>query len=101
MLISNAAWDALLISTFVGWVALIEHFITKVDHLTPRKFSGIGLAALGVALTVLQMGDADSSQSARQGADSPTLVGDLLDLGRCRIEELTRVVAELRQLAVE
>ena len=77
---SNASHAALLISTYVGWVALIEHFVTKVDHLTPRKLIGIGLAALGVALTVFQMGDADSGQSAPHGPDSPTLVGDVLML---------------------
>jgi drug/metabolite transporter (DMT)-like permease len=77
---SNASHAALLISTYVGWVALIEHFITKADRLTSRKLFGISLAAVGVALTVFQMGDSETARSIDEGADLPTLAGDVLML---------------------
>ena len=77
---SNTSHAALMISTYVGWVALIEHFITKADYLTPRKLSGISLAAFGVALTVFQMRNGDSASSVTPGTDSPTMIGDILML---------------------
>jgi len=76
---SNSSHAALLISTYVGWVALIEHFITKADHLTARKLGGIGLAAIGVALTVFQMGNGSAGASS-ENTDLPTLAGDGLML---------------------
>jgi drug/metabolite transporter (DMT)-like permease len=77
---SNTSHAVLMISTYVGWVALIEHFITKVDYLTPRKLSGIGLAAFGVALTVFQMRNSNAGVSANLDVDSPTMIGDILML---------------------
>ncbi len=77
---SNTSHAVLMISTYVGWVALIEHFITKADCLTPRKVSGIGLAAFGVALTVFQMRHGGSAASTNASVDSPTTIGDILML---------------------
>ena len=77
---SNSSHAALLISTYVGWVALIEHYITKADHLTARKLGGIGLAALGVALTVFGMGNGEADQASATSTDLPTITGDVLML---------------------
>ncbi|MEM1069694.1 MAG: DMT family transporter [Planctomycetota bacterium] len=77
---SNTSHAVLLISTYVGWVAIIEHFFTKADQLTPRKVGGIGLAAVGVGLTVFGMGNGQTGVTETSSADLPTLFGDVLML---------------------
>lgn len=77
---SSTSHGVLLISTYVGWVALIEHFVTKADSLTLRKMGGIGLAALGVALTVFGMRSGQTEQTSTEGLDLPSITGDILML---------------------
>ena len=73
---SNSSHSILLISTFVFWVALIEHFVMKTDRLTGRTIGGMVLCGIGVALTLVSVtnrGDHSGGQ-----ADQPSLSGDLL-----------------------
>lgn len=80
--LSNSSHGALLISSFVIWVALIDHFITAGDKFTSRKLLGMSLAAIGVACTLLSMTTSDSGgpEASRSQFDAPTIIGDLLML---------------------
>ena len=51
--LSNASHGALLINTFVFWVAIFEHFATGNDRLTVQKSLGLLLAGVGVALVLV------------------------------------------------
>jgi drug/metabolite transporter (DMT)-like permease len=79
---SNATHSSLMINTFVFWVVLIEHFITRVDRLSARKGVGLILAAFGAVLVLLTDGHAEPSAAAPQGSDLASNVssvsGDLL-----------------------
>ena len=71
---SNSSHSAMLINTFVFWVMLIEHFVTKSDRVTVRKLAGVSLAALGVL--VILTASSGESHSPETSSDSPTIVGD-------------------------
>ncbi|MEQ8789112.1 MAG: DMT family transporter [Pirellulaceae bacterium] len=90
---SNASHGSLMINTFVFWVVLIEHFITRVDRLTPRKCVGLVVAASGAVLVLLTDGSTaseatsaaiataapgDVSAAARYTGNVSSLLGDLL-----------------------
>jgi drug/metabolite transporter (DMT)-like permease len=75
---SNASHSTLCINTFIFWVLLIEHFLTRHDRLTGAKLLGLVIAVAGVLLIV-------STSAAPEGAtgtnpDDPELAGDLLML---------------------
>jgi len=72
---SNSSHASMMINTFVFWVVLIEHFITRGDRLTARKLAGLILAFGGI---VLLMATSTSSASASGAGprDQPTLMGD-------------------------
>jgi drug/metabolite transporter (DMT)-like permease len=74
---SNSSHSSMIINTFVLWVVVIEHFITRADHLTARKLAGLLIAFGGVLLLLLQ---ADSLRAAgvEGPLDQPTLVGDAI-----------------------
>ncbi|HUG70219.1 MAG TPA: DMT family transporter [Pirellulaceae bacterium] len=71
---SNSSHSSMMINTFVFWVVVIEHFITKADRLTARKLAGLFVAFGGVLLLLLRT-DTSASASSR---DQPTLVGDAI-----------------------
>lgn len=71
---SNSSHSSMMINTFVMWVVVIEHFVTKVDRLTARKLIGLFVAFGGVVLLLLRS-DSDASATSR---DQPTLVGDAI-----------------------
>ena len=73
---SNSSHGTLLISSFVFWVALIEHFVTGSDRLTRRKAIGIALAAAGVVVTLLKL-PAQTGEASTH-ADLPSAAGDAL-----------------------
>lgn len=50
---TNSTHGAMLINTFPFFVAAIEHWITKGDRLTGRRFVGMLVAAVGVAVVML------------------------------------------------
>ena len=73
--LSNSSHGAMLINTFVFWVVLIEHFVTKNDRLTTNKTVGLILAAAGVFL-ILWIGDPAPTDARRP--DDPSLLGDVV-----------------------
>ncbi len=77
---SSASHGILLIATFVIWVALIEHFITRSDSLTRRKLCGLALATTGVVFTLLSVDQPNTPSSVPAATDSATLAGDLIML---------------------
>ena len=75
VVMSNSSHGAMLIPTYVFWVNLLEHFVTRSDHLTRRKLAGLGLAFFGVAL-VLSAGG--RTPVADTQLDAATVSGDLI-----------------------
>ncbi|MBC8352615.1 MAG: DMT family transporter [Planctomycetes bacterium] len=74
---SNSSHSSMMINTFVFWVVVIEHWITKADHLTARKLIGLMVAFGGVFLLLLRT-DAPNASTASTSLDQPTLVGDAI-----------------------
>jgi drug/metabolite transporter (DMT)-like permease len=74
--LSNSSHASMMINTFVFWVVVIEHFITKGDRLTGRKLIGLLVACGGVLL--LLMRTEDSAAPRTEALDTPTLIGDVL-----------------------
>jgi drug/metabolite transporter (DMT)-like permease len=74
---SNSSHSSMMINTFVFWVVVIEHFITRADRLTARKLLGLFVAFGGVLLLLLRTDHASASESATS-LDQPTLVGDAI-----------------------
>ena len=67
----------MMINTFVFWVVLIEHFITRADRLTTRKVVGL-LVAFGGVLLLLFRADPTAPSTADGALDQPTLIGDAI-----------------------
>jgi drug/metabolite transporter (DMT)-like permease len=74
---SNASHSTLCINTFIFWVLLIEHFVTRDHRLTPQKLLGVVIAVTGVVLVVSTSGTPDGAGAK---SDDPDLMGDLLML---------------------
>lgn len=68
---TNSTHGAMLINTFPFFVAGIGHWVTKSDRLTPRRITGLVLAALGVAAVMLD-------KQAITGNVRSFLIGDLV-----------------------
>ena len=77
VLMSNTSHASMMINTFVFWVVVIEHFITRADRLTARKLLGLFVAFGGVLLLLLRTEAASASKSAAS-LDQPTLIGDAI-----------------------
>jgi drug/metabolite transporter (DMT)-like permease len=77
MTMSNSSHSSMMINTFVFWVVLIEHFLTRADRLTTRKLLGLCMAFGGVLLLLLRT-DTESASAASASRDQPTLVGDAI-----------------------
>lgn len=71
--LSNSSHAAMMINTFVFWVVVIEHFVTKTDQLSVRKSVGLVLAFGGVLLLLLSR---EHSDAEAESLDTPTLLGD-------------------------
>ncbi len=70
---TNASHAALFINTFLFWVALVEHFVTKGDRIVGLRWLGFACAASGVCLVLF------TARSAAAGEGTPsTLSGDLI-----------------------
>ena len=76
VLLSNSSHASMMINTFVFWVVVIEHFVTKADRISPRKLGGLAFASLGVLL-ILTKGVAAKDTLPTSG-DTPSLIGDLI-----------------------
>jgi drug/metabolite transporter (DMT)-like permease len=75
--LSNASHSSLFINTFIFWVAGIDHFITQINRLTPRKIFGLVIAASGVGLILLTTGSETEEETTN---NLPSLAGDLVML---------------------
>lgn len=71
---SSSSHASMLLNTFVPWVVVLEHFVTRGDRVTWRKVLGVGVAFSGVLLLLAGPGTGFRSQSSQ---DPPTLFGDL------------------------
>jgi drug/metabolite transporter (DMT)-like permease len=74
MSMSSSSHGAMLIPTYVFWVHLIEHFVTRSDVLSRKKLVGLSIATVGVLLIFWTTNRLDHSG----GADPPSLAGDLI-----------------------
>lgn len=72
---SNSSHATLFINTFIFWVAILEHFVTRAARLNSAKLLGLALAGCGVVL-ILQ-GPLPGSAAAAN-PDQPSLTGDLM-----------------------
>lgn len=70
---SNSSHASMTINTFVFWVVIIEHFITKGDRLTMRKLVGLFVAFAAIFLLLSKRETATTTS-----LDQPTLLGDLI-----------------------
>lgn len=81
---TNSSHGSLFINTFIFWVGPIEHFITRAERLTRRKWCGLilaGIAGMSVLLVDVAKPQATGGtetvvQAAAQ--DEATLFGDLI-----------------------
>lgn len=78
---SNSSHATLFINTFIFWVALLEHFVTRVSRLSGRKLAGLALAALGVVLILRDPTSGTAASAAAAHPEQPSLYGDILLLG--------------------
>ena len=76
--LSNASYSVVLISTFVFWVALIEHFVTRNERLNARKVLGVAISGVGVVIILTCM--PDLPDKSKLEFDAPTVQGNLLML---------------------
>ena len=67
---SNSSHASMAINTFIFWVVVIEHVVTKDDRLTCRKVVGLLIAFGGVFLLLRRTEDPANT------LDTPTLFGD-------------------------
>lgn len=70
---SNSSHGAMLIPTYIIWVNLLEHFVTKSDRLTLPKVCGLVLATGGVLLILSVTGEGTAADP-----DSASIGGDLI-----------------------
>ena len=75
---SSSSHGSLFINTFVLWVVLIEHFVTKIIRLSPRRLAGLAIAAFGAYL-ILSTTDGESQKLQNDSSlDVATFTGDLI-----------------------
>lgn len=73
--LTSSSHSTLIINTFVFFVVLIEHFVTRTDRLTGRKVVGLVVAFVGT-LVIFRITNGTSEPDT--GRDPATLLGDLL-----------------------
>ena len=72
---TSSSHSTLIINSFLFFVVLIEHFITRTDRLTGRKVFGLSLALTGILLVFWISRTVNESPESR---DPATLRGDLV-----------------------
>ena len=77
VMLSNSSHASMMINTFVFWVVVIEHLVTKNDRISTRKLAGLVIASLGILLILARE---SAVQPNTLAADKPTLIGDLVVL---------------------
>jgi drug/metabolite transporter (DMT)-like permease len=75
---SNSSHGVLCINTFIFWVAVIEHFVTRAVRLPLSHWGGLLIAAAGVLLVLSVTSTAGSSAATSTNNDLPTLYGDAI-----------------------
>lgn len=75
---TNSTHGAMLINTFPFFVAAIEHWITKGDRLTIRSMTGMFVAAVGVAVVMLDKAPEGATGSAFIAGDLILLLSSIL-----------------------
>lgn len=93
VVMTNSSHGAMLINTFVFWVAAIEHFVTRTDRLTARRVIGLVVSAVGVGLVMMP---GDSSEDVSRSF----LIGDMILLASAvllaiRVVFVRHVVADM------
>lgn len=73
---SNSSHTTLLINTYVFWVVLFEHFVSRTHLLNGRKLGGLFLAGIGATLVTLLPLAAPTDQV--DPSDQASVFGDLL-----------------------
>ncbi|MEO2033072.1 MAG: DMT family transporter [Planctomycetaceae bacterium] len=71
--LSNASHGSIFVNTFIFWIVAIEHYVTRAHRITPLRFIGLLLAALGVAIVLFPQ----STQNTVR-LEQASLDGDLL-----------------------
>lgn len=71
--LSNASHGSIFVNTFIFWIVAIEHFVTRAHRITPLRFAGLLLAAVGVAIVLFPQSAQDTGQPEQASLD-----GDLL-----------------------
>ena len=72
---TSTSHTTVLINTFIFWVVIIEHFVTRNHRLTWRSVAGLMLAASGV---VMLIGSASENAGNAGQRDPTSLVGDVI-----------------------
>ena len=78
VMLSNSSHASMMINTFVFWVIVIEHFVTKNDRISLPKLAGLLIATVGILLILSRESAADVP--APHTSDTPTLTGDVVVL---------------------
>ena len=76
---SNSSHTTLLINTYVFWVVVFEHFVTRTHLLNRSKLTGLLIAGAGATLVTLLPVAAGDKQV--DPSDQASIVGDLMLLG--------------------
>jgi drug/metabolite transporter (DMT)-like permease len=77
---STASHSTLLVNTYVFWVAIADHFLTRQARLSAAQWVGLGISALGAALLFVDAPAPANKPGAILGGiprDEATLAGDL------------------------
>lgn len=72
---SNSSHTSLLINTFIFWVVLSDHYVSRIHRLSASRLIGIGLAAGGAILVILTKPE---SAGETPSVDEATMLGDIL-----------------------
>ena len=72
---SNSSHTTLLINTFIFWVVLSDHYVSRLHRLNASRMIGIGLAAGGAILVILTKPEPAGETPS---LDEATLLGDIL-----------------------
>lgn len=64
---TNASRGVLCINTFIFWILVVEHFVTRHDRLTPPKVVGVIVAAFGVLRIVSTSATEEGGGNVRYG----------------------------------
>lgn len=91
---TNSTHGAMLINTFPFFVAAIEHFVTRTDQLSLRRIIGFIVAAVGVAVVMMDSQAVDDDSRSFFLGDTVLLLSSLLLA--IRVVYVGRVVQKMK-----